>query len=848
MHGASKFGGILVVGLFLLAIVSTAAAKYSGGTDEPNGPYQSTAADLTAFGETALPQTYYVAPEGLDSGPGTRAHPWQTIGHAAQTIDSGDTVVVMDGVYRVSDPLEFGPAGESYARMTTYRSEEGARAVFSAADGRPPGVWMADYVRVDGLWFGGKWEPPESYGAYIGVGGGGNPIGRGKQLVHCTMFGYNDGILIGQSENLLIQGNRLVHTGAGSYQHGIYLSGGYPPGACSNHVIVDDNILIVGEGWAIHGWHNPRSMIITRNFVHSHWGGIVMSGSEHVIANNFLARLDWGATDFYGNTVVVNNVLWKAEMGGFINANYVAHNAFLEAEPRGLAPLVLGSDRAEADLGISPQEIDDAVAQLAGIFEGSAEAIHQDERIEPLFAKLRTPIPSTSCLRNAGKAWYQPGRDSNVGPDSNQPASLDTLWYAFREWGLKDWNLQGVIFQPKASDISGGRAPDPRDNDRDGVPNDADPDDDNDGAPDVEDVDRDGDLADDTSEILLACDPDDRASVPPLTPLLEANRTALELKSVVGRNPPAPETLRLRNRGMGTLDWRATVSASWIELNVEQGSLGVGDRTALTAAFVTQALPQGSYTTDLTLTYDDKTVIIPVHLTVVGQSATKEGLLHHWTLDEGEGQIAHDPVRAADVVIPWAQWVAGADGAALQFDGVDDYVEFPGLMADYSQFTVALWFKTAVSGTPQYTGDSFSDNTMWQRYMTPGADGGEMSLATVNGRLRGEFNLVQRGDARPLYSEALVADDQWHHAAMTISAKDRVVLFLDGRQVDERNIGDDATTINASHQDGNGIHSIGRTVWWLATMYYTGAIDDIRLYDRPLSSAEIDALFCGYSP
>jgi hypothetical protein len=43
-----------VAAVFLLAIVSTAPAKYSGGTGEPNDPYRiATAADLIALGETA---------------------------------------------------------------------------------------------------------------------------------------------------------------------------------------------------------------------------------------------------------------------------------------------------------------------------------------------------------------------------------------------------------------------------------------------------------------------------------------------------------------------------------------------------------------------------------------------------------------------------------------------------------------------------------------------------------------------------------------------------------------------------------------------------------------------------
>jgi len=56
MSVAGGFRGIVAVAL-LLTFVSTATAKYSGGTGEPNDPYQiATAADLMALGET--PEDY----------------------------------------------------------------------------------------------------------------------------------------------------------------------------------------------------------------------------------------------------------------------------------------------------------------------------------------------------------------------------------------------------------------------------------------------------------------------------------------------------------------------------------------------------------------------------------------------------------------------------------------------------------------------------------------------------------------------------------------------------------------------------------------------------------------------
>jgi hypothetical protein len=71
MQVARRFRGFLTVGLFLLTIVSTAQAKYSGGTGEPNDPYQiATAADLIALGETpAHYDKHFVMAADIDLDP-----------------------------------------------------------------------------------------------------------------------------------------------------------------------------------------------------------------------------------------------------------------------------------------------------------------------------------------------------------------------------------------------------------------------------------------------------------------------------------------------------------------------------------------------------------------------------------------------------------------------------------------------------------------------------------------------------------------------------------------------------------------------------------------------------------
>ena len=49
----------------------------------------------------------------------------------------------------------------------------------------------------------------------------------------------------------------------------------------------------------------------------------------------------------------------------------------------------------------------------------------------------------------------------------------------------------------------------------------------------------------------------------------------------------------------------------------------------------------------------------------------------YWSFDEGQGLQACDHLGGQDGYVSGAQWVEGAIGSALWFDGEDDYVSLP---------------------------------------------------------------------------------------------------------------------------------------------------------------------------
>ena len=104
-----------VAAVLLLTGVSTATAKYSGGTGEPNDPYQiATAADLIALGET--PEDYdkhfiLTADIDLSTFDGKDSRPFfhligdcgrRTAEHGPETADSRYGPAIADGGFSLS--------------------------------------------------------------------------------------------------------------------------------------------------------------------------------------------------------------------------------------------------------------------------------------------------------------------------------------------------------------------------------------------------------------------------------------------------------------------------------------------------------------------------------------------------------------------------------------------------------------------------------------------------------------------------------------------------------------------------------------------------------------------------
>jgi len=431
----------------------TYTARFTATDDR--GATLSASVVITAAEQQIAGKQIYVATDGSPYGDGSVEQPI-SLAHVLDPRQSpvkpGDTVIFLSGIYRVSTEIIFRPAGTGISTRTVFKAAPNARVIFTTVDGLPPKVRISPYTRFESLWFGGQ-QTPTADNCFC-TGGGGN---RGVEFVNNTFFGYREGSSQGGGEYFLYQGNRYIRSGRQALQHSIYLTGGYTAGKMGQHTIVDNNIFIANGGYAVRGGHNMRNAIVTRNFIANTAHGISMEGSQHLIANNFIWKMKGYPTDppnrrigayLNGQNIrFINNILGGPDAIIYYShgSNTLENNAFLNVTPKGVAPVTLTHGLELAQLGVSEQEIDTTVAALEQAFIEPVDYIYANANIEPLFAKLKLVVPSSSPIYETGKPWFSSNFMTNIGPQAPAPSTEDDFWAAFRALGLRDFDKYGNV-------------------------------------------------------------------------------------------------------------------------------------------------------------------------------------------------------------------------------------------------------------------------------------------------------------------------------------------------------------------------------------------------------------------
>lgn len=163
---------------------------------------------------------------------------------------------------------------------------------------------------------------------------------------------------------------------------------------------------------------------------------------------------------------------------------------------------------------------------------------------------------------------------------------------------------------------------------------------------------------------------------------------------------------------------------------------------------------------------------------------------------------------------------------ALRFDGVDDYVEVSdGYFNHRDNWTLSLWFNTSSYGPVLYT-EAVPGSMMLMRVQTQG--NGQLSVGT--------WNDVKNAYTYVTTPTAVVQTNHWHHLTLTYAdgsdTNGTLRLYLDDYTWE-------TTGLPRVNHSSASETVIGAYSHYGTKNYFAGKLDQVRVWDRALTSDEI---------
>ena len=203
-------------------------------------------------------------------------------------------------------------------------------------------------------------------------------------------------------------------------------------------------------------------------------------------------------------------------------------------------------------------------------------------------------------------------------------------------------------------------------------------------------------------------------------------------------------------------------------------------------------------------------------------------LIAYWRLDEAAGSVAYDSAGFLDGALtgePSWEPANGRKNGALRLDGNDDLVTTPFVLdPSRGPFSVFAWVK---GGAPGQVILSQQSGVNW------------LMADTVDGSLRtdlrkaGTTGRSASPPGPPLISSTVVTDGDWHRIGFVTDGGNRI-LYVDGVEV----AGDVATGLEPGSE---GLY-IGAGANLASGSFFTGLLDDVRVYETALSLEEIQVI------
>jgi hypothetical protein len=201
------------------------------------------------------------------------------------------------------------------------------------------------------------------------------------------------------------------------------------------------------------------------------------------------------------------------------------------------------------------------------------------------------------------------------------------------------------------------------------------------------------------------------------------------------------------------------------------------------------------------------------------------GLVAAYAFDEGTGTVVSDASgNSQNGTISGSAWASsGKYGSALSFNGTNNWVSIPDsdLLDLSTGLTVEAWVNPAA--TP----------TSWKTIIMKEAPGFYVYALYISPSSHPAIYIVINGQEQGFeVASTTMPINMWSHLAGTFDGA-MLRLYVNGIQVGSQAV---SATIPAT----TGVLRIGGNSIW-GKEYFNGTIDDVRIYNRSLTAAEIQA-------
>jgi len=207
---------------------------------------------------------------------------------------------------------------------------------------------------------------------------------------------------------------------------------------------------------------------------------------------------------------------------------------------------------------------------------------------------------------------------------------------------------------------------------------------------------------------------------------------------------------------------------------------------------------------------------------------TSTGLVAAYGFNEGSGSVSADRSgKGHQAVITGATWTtAGRFGAGLSFDGVNDWVtiaDAPDL--DFTTgMTLMAWVRPTAAGSGVWRNVIIKEDGSREVYNL---------YSKSNTNAPSTWVTLTSGPTSPkgVYGPAQVPLNAWTHLATTYDGV-TLRLFVNGAEVANR-------AVSGSIKASAGVLRIGGNSIW--GEFFKGVIDEVRVYNRTLTSGQIQS-------